>query len=52
MSQPDNTPQHIKIDEREHVELPFLEQLKGLGWEIIDLDNYQTPQQSYREKFT
>ena len=46
-----DTPQHIKSDERTHVELPFLQQLQGLGWEVIDLDNYQTPKQSHRESF-
>ena len=29
---------HIKLDERNHVEKPLLDQLKGLGWEIIDLE--------------
>ena len=29
----------IKLDERNHVEKPFLDQLHGLGWEIIDLDS-------------
>jgi type I restriction enzyme R subunit len=48
---PDKTPQHIKIDEREHVEKPFLEQLRGLNWEVIDLDNQQTPAQTFRERF-
>jgi len=28
-----------KLDERNHVEKPFLDELHGLGWEIIDLDN-------------
>ena len=37
----DKTPQHIKLDERNHVEKPLLDQLGGLGWEIIDLDNKQ-----------
>ncbi|MFO7970472.1 MAG: hypothetical protein R6U40_01835 [Desulfobacterales bacterium] len=26
-----------KLDERNHVEKPLLDQLAGLGWEIIDL---------------
>jgi hypothetical protein len=26
-----------KIDERNHVEKPMLEQLDGLGWNVIDL---------------
>ncbi|MDD5704015.1 MAG: hypothetical protein PHU23_18435 [Dehalococcoidales bacterium] len=28
-----------KLDERNHVEKPFLDQLYGLGREIIDLDS-------------
>ena len=37
-------PQHIKLEEREHVEKPLLDQLAGLGWEVIDLtDMKQTP---------
>lgn len=30
----DSTPKHIRIDERNHVELPFLDQLAGLNWEV------------------
>ena len=40
------------LDERNHVEKPMLEQLEGLGWEIIDLDNKQHPTDSYRKNFT
>ena len=40
-----------KLDERNHVELPLLEQLEGLGWEVLDLGNDQRPQESYRETF-
>ena len=29
---PDKTPAHIKLDERNHVEMPLLDQLAGLGW--------------------
>ena len=29
--------QHIKLDERNHVEKPLLDQVAGLGWEVIDL---------------
>ena len=47
-----NTPQHIKLDERNHVEKPLLDQLGGLGWEIIDLDNKQHPGDTFRETFT
>ena len=44
MSFPGKTPKHIKLDERNHVEKPLLDQLEGLGWEVIDLtDKKQTP---------
>ena len=47
------TPKHIKLDERNHVEMPLLEQLHGLGWEIIDLtDKQQKPADTFRENFT
>ena len=49
----DKTPEYIKLDERNHVEKPFLNQLAGLGWEIIDLTNKkQQPADSYRKSFT
>lgn len=51
MSQ-DNTPQYIKIDERNHVEKPLLNQLSELDWEMIDLDKSQHPKDSYRQSFT
>lgn len=51
MSQ-DKTPQHIKIDERNHVEKPLLDQLAGLEWEVLDLDSSQHPIDSYRQSFT
>ncbi|MCD6582532.1 MAG: type I restriction endonuclease subunit R [Desulfuromusa sp.] len=44
-------PKHIKIDERNHVEKPFLEQLAELGWEIIDLEMKQQPEESFRDSF-
>jgi type I restriction enzyme, R subunit len=47
----DNTPAHIRLDERNHVEKPLLDQLAGLGWEIIDLNSHQTPAQSHRDSF-
>jgi len=48
----DNTPPHIKIDERNHVEQPLLGQLSELGWEVIDLDlATQKPDQSFRAHF-
>jgi len=44
---------HIKLDERNHVEKPLLDQLAGLGWEIIDLtDTKQKPGDTFRENFT
>jgi type I restriction enzyme R subunit len=52
MAYKDKTPPHIKLDERNHVERPLLDQLDGLGWEVIDLDNTQTPAQSLRQSFT
>ena len=46
-------PQDIKLDERHHVEKPLLDQLAGLGWEVIDLtDMKQTPTDTHRESFT
>ncbi|MBI5582387.1 MAG: type I restriction endonuclease subunit R [Deltaproteobacteria bacterium] len=48
----DKTPPHIKLDERNHVEKPLLDQLSGLGWEIIDLDSKQHPGDSFRQSFT
>jgi len=44
------TPQtsHLRIDERNHVEKPLLDQLDGLDWEIIDLDNKQNPGDTFR----
>ena len=38
----------IKLDERNHVELPLLDQLKGLGWEVLDLQAQQTPGETHR----
>ena len=43
----------LRMDERNHVEKPLLEQLCGLGWEIIDLtDEKQKPGDTFRESFT
>ena len=53
MSSPGKTPKHIKLDERNHVEKPLLDQLAGLGWDVIDLtDMKQTPGATHRESFT
>jgi len=48
----DKIPKHIRIDERNHVEKPLLDQLDSLDWEIIDLDSKQHPADSHRESFT
>ncbi|WP_241392563.1 HsdR family type I site-specific deoxyribonuclease [Rippkaea orientalis] len=48
----DKTPKPIKMDERNSVEKPMLDQMYGLGWEILDLERTQTPQQTFRESFT
>jgi len=42
----------LRLDERNHVEKPMLDQLAGLGWEIIDLDAKQHPGDSHRANFT
>ncbi len=47
-----NTSQHIKLDERNHVEKPLLNQLDSLDWKIIDLDSKQHPGDTFRETFT
>ena len=49
---PSRNQTHLKIDERNHVELPSLDQLKGLGWHILDLDRSQTPTTTGRNTFT
>jgi len=47
-----STPAHIKLDERNHVEKPLLEQLAGLSWNILDLtDKTQTPADTGRTSF-
>ena len=52
MPSADKTPKEIKLDERLHVEKPFLDQLAGLGWQVIDCDSKQHPGQTFRESFT
>jgi type I restriction enzyme, R subunit len=37
----DSILQSLTLDERNNVEKPFLDQIPGLGWEIIDLDSKQ-----------
>ncbi|MGK2934659.1 MAG: type I restriction endonuclease subunit R [Gemmatimonadaceae bacterium] len=46
------TPLHIRIDERNHVEKPLLDQLSGLGWETIDCDTTQHAADTHRESLT
>ena len=38
----------LRLDERNHVEKPLLDQLAGLSWEIIDLDSKQHPGNTFR----
>lgn len=47
----DRTPEYIKIDEKNFVEEPFLEQLDSLGWEVVRLNKDQRPKDSFRESF-
>ena len=42
----------LKLDERNHVEKPLLDQLHVLGWEIKDLESKQHPSDTGRESFT
>jgi type I restriction enzyme R subunit len=42
----------LRLDERNHVEKPLLDQLSGLAWEIVDLDGKQLPGDTFRENFT
>ena len=48
----DKLAKDIKLDERNHVEKPFLDQLAGLNWEVIDCDKQQQPVDTFRESFT
>lgn len=46
----------LKFDEKNSVEIPFMEQLRSLGWdngdnEVLMLEMGQTPEQSYRHSF-
>ncbi|MBB6680044.1 type I restriction endonuclease subunit R [Aequorivita sp. 609] len=43
---------NLKLDEYSHVEKPFLEQLAGLGWDVLELQMQQQPQQSFRTTFS
>lgn len=48
----DQTPQAVKLDERNHVEKPLLDQLAGLSWEVLDLEMKQQPGETFRDSFT
>ncbi len=48
----EKTPAHIRLDERNHVEKPLLDQLQGLSWDVLDLDKKQHPADSFRDSFT
>lgn len=53
MAHSKEVPRKLKLDERNHVEKPLLDQLRGLGWEIIDLtDEKQDPAHTFRDNFT
>ncbi|MBL8207793.1 MAG: type I restriction endonuclease subunit R [Blastocatellia bacterium] len=53
MPRNDRTPLAIKLDEKNHVEEPFLNQLAGLKWEVIRLEmKGQKPEESFRDSFT
>ncbi|MGD1152745.1 MAG: HsdR family type I site-specific deoxyribonuclease [Syntrophales bacterium] len=53
MASSDNTAKQLKLDERNHVEKPLLDQLVGLGWDVIDLtDKPQIPDDTFRDNFT
>ena len=52
----DPTPDHIRLDEKNHVEEPFLKQLEtmpGMHWDVLRLEMGpgQTPHQTQREDF-
>ena len=47
----DKVAKEIKLDERNHVEKPLLDQLAGLGWQVLDLDSKQHPVDTFRENF-
>lgn len=51
MAYQDKTPPHIKLDERNHVEKPLLDQLAALGWDVLDLDAKQSAKDTGRESF-
>jgi len=52
MAVSDQAAKEIKLDERNHVEKPFLDQLHILGWQVIDCDSKQHPSETFRASFT
>src|ERR1019366_2644780 len=52
MAPNDKLARELKLDERNHVEKPFLDQLASMQWEVIDLDSKQHPSDTFRESFT
>lgn len=42
----------LRLDEKSHVEEPFLKQLEVLGWSVLRLDNASEPSASHRETFS
>jgi type I restriction enzyme R subunit len=52
MASTDQIAKEIRLDERNHVERPLLDQLAGLHWQVIDLDSKQQPSDTFRENFT
>src|ERR1039457_5136781 len=51
MATNDKIAAEIKLDERNHVEKPLLDQLAGLHWEVLDLDSKQKPGDTLRNSF-
>ncbi len=49
MLKPDD--KQFKLDERNHVEKPLLDQLASMDWEVIDLEAKQRPEDSHRSSF-
>jgi len=47
----EKTLEQIRLNEKQFVEEPFLEELDKLGWKIVRLDNEQTPKDTGRENF-
>jgi type I restriction enzyme R subunit len=41
----------LRLDEKQHVENPLLDQLENLGWTVLRLEQKQEPQQSFRQNF-